>query len=106
MKYGIAIIELIAFLLVFLFGLYFYKVKNTEHGIMFLTGDYSGLDVTRICRDTGKRFMIESIPFLVGIVIDFFNPSLSIKISFGIYSFLLLLHIIDMCINRNKRYHL
>jgi hypothetical protein len=92
--------------MLFLIGLYFYRVKDTEWSILFLTGDYSGLNKNKICRDTGKRIMIWSIPFLIGIVIDIFNPMISIKIAFVIFAFLLLFHIIDMSININKRYKL
>ena len=93
-------------LMLFLIGLYFYRVKDTERGILFLTGDYSGLNKNKICRDIGKRIMIWSIPFLSGIVIDIFNSMYSIKIAFIIFVFLLLFHIIDMSINMNKRYKL
>lgn len=106
MKIGIAVIEFSVSLLLLCLGLYFYKVKDTKTAVLFLTGDYSGLDTERICRDSGKRIMMWSIPFLVGIVIDIFNPLRSIKIAGAIFVVLLVLHIIDMSINRNKRYKL
>lgn len=104
MKMGIAIFDFAISLLLFGLGLYFYKVKDTKTAILLLTGDHSGLDIKRICRDSGKRIMIWSIPFLVGIVIDIFNPLMSIKFSFAAFVVLLLFHIIDMSINRNKKY--
>jgi hypothetical protein len=85
---------------------YFYRVKDVERGILFLTGDYSGLDKNRICRDVGKRIMIWSIPFVLGIIIDMFNPMFSIEIAFVIFVLLLVVHIIDMSINMKKRYKL
>jgi len=106
MKIYIALIELVVALMMFFIGLYFYRVKDIEWGILFLTGDYSGLDKNRICRDVGKRIMIWSIPFVIGIIIDVFNPMLSIKIAFAVFIFLLAVHIIDMNINMNKRYKL
>lgn len=50
--------------------------------------------------------MIWAIPFLVGIVIDVFNPLMSIKLACIIFSVLVLFYIIDMSINRNERYKL
>lgn len=104
MKIGIAVIEFAASLFLFCLGLYFYKVKDTKTAILFLTGDYSDLDIKRICRDSGKRIMIWSIPFLVGIIIDIFNPLMSMKFALVAFVVLVLFHIIDMSINRDKKY--
>lgn len=106
MKIGIGIIEFAISLLLLCLSLYFCKVKDTKTAVLYLTGDYTDLDTKRICRDLWKRIMVWSIPFLVGIVIDIFNPLMSIKIAFAIFVVLLVLHIIDMSINRNKRYKL
>ena len=103
---GIILFELVMVLILFLIGLYFLKTQNTETGILFLSGDYSGFDTTRICRDTGKRIMIWGMPFLLGIIVAIFNPSISIKIAFGIFAVLVIFHIADMIINRNKKYKL
>lgn len=104
MKIGVAAIEFIVSLFLLCLGLFFYKAKDTKKAILFLTGDYSGLDTKRICRDSGKRIMMWSIPFLVGIVIDIFNPLMSLKIAFAFFMALLIFHIIDMSINRDKKY--
>jgi hypothetical protein len=105
-RIGIAVIEFTVSLLLLCLGLYFYKVKDTKTAILFLAGNYSGLDTKRICRDSGKRIMMWSVPFLVGIVIDVFNPLMSIKIAFAAFVVLVIFYIIDMSINRNKRYKL
>lgn len=102
MEIGIALTELIIAVILLFIGLYFYKVKNTERAVLFLTGDYSDLDTSKICRVTGKRIMIFSVPFFIGIAFAIFNSGLSIAIAFALFCILLLYHLFDVSINRNK----
>ncbi|MDD3403745.1 MAG: hypothetical protein PHQ72_10380 [Hespellia sp.] len=104
MMIGILITELLTALILFGIGMYFYKSKETDRNILFLTGNYSGLDAHKICRVTGKRFMIWAIPFLLGAVIDFFDSAMSIKITLALFGVLFLFHLFDMNINKNKKY--
>ena len=76
MKIGIGIIEFAISLLLLCLSLYFCKVKDTKTAVLYLTGDYTDLDTKRICRDFGKRIMVWSIPFLIGMKVrmpEFFS---------------------------------
>lgn len=101
------LIDLGTSLFLLILGLYFYKAKDKIRASIFLTGDIPDkLDKERICSDSGKRLMVCSIPFLVGIVIDRFNLGVGTKLAFSVFLILVIAHVIDMSINRNKRYKL
>lgn len=93
---------------IFLFGLgrYIIKSKDTERSILFLAGDYSGLDTKKICRVTGKRIQLWGMCFFFGGIMDLIQAGSGIRISAVAFSILLVLHLVDMTINRNSKYRL
>ena len=59
----------------FLFGIYFYKSK--EKAVRFLSGynmksedERKKYDENAMCKAYGKRMIVMSLPFIVGIIID------------------------------------
>ena len=52
-------------------GRFFIKSRNTERSVLFLSGDYTGLNTEKICRVTGKRIKTWSMLFCLGGIIDF-----------------------------------
>ena len=55
MKIIIIFIDLLMATVLFLVGRFFIKSRNTERSVLFLSGDYTGLNTEKICRVTGKR---------------------------------------------------
>ena len=74
MKIAFMSIELLIAVLLFLVGRYFIKTQDTERSILFLSGDFSGLNTQKICRVVGKRIKTWAVIFLLGGIIDFVKP--------------------------------
>ena len=55
MKIIIIFIDLLMATVLFFVGRFFIKSRNTERSVLFLSGDYTGLNTEKICRVTGKR---------------------------------------------------
>lgn len=104
MNIVIVSIDLLIAILLFLIGRYFIKSKDTERSILFLSGDYSGLDTQKICRVTGKRIKTWAMIFFLGSIIDFFKPGVGITIAAVVFVILLVVHLADITINRNSKY--
>ena len=104
MKIAFMSIELLIAVLLFLVGRYFSKTQDTERSILFLSGDFSGLNTQKICRVVGKRIKTWAVICLLGSIIDFVNPGAGITIATVAFIILLVFHLADMTINRNKKY--
>ena len=63
MKIAFMPIELLIAVLLFLVGRYFSKTQDTERSILFLSGDFSGLNTQKICRVVGKRIKTWAVIF-------------------------------------------
>lgn len=63
MKIAFMSIELLIAVLLFLVGRYFSKTQDTERSILFLSGDFSGLNTQKICRVVGKRIKTWAVIF-------------------------------------------
>mgnify|MGYP007064902942 CR=1 FL=1 len=60
--------------------LFFIKSRNTEISVLFLSGDYTGLNTEKICRVTGKRIKTWAMLFCLGGIIDFIKRGAGIII--------------------------
>lgn len=96
-------IDLLIAVSLYLIGRYFIKSKNTERSILFLSGDYSGLNTKKICKVVGKRIEVWAILFLCGSIIDFVQFGTGITIASIAFGILFILHLVDMTINRNRK---
>ena len=90
------------------FSLFDWKVFHQieEYGkkhIVFI-GRVSGLDTQKIGKVIGKRFKVWAMLFLFGSIIDFIKLGAGITIAST--AFLLIPHLIDMTINRNRKYRI
>ena len=52
MKIIIIFIDLLMATVLFFVGRFFIKSRNTERSVLFLSGDYTGLNTEKICRVT------------------------------------------------------
>ena len=80
----------------------FIKSRNTERSVLFLSGDYTGLNTEKICRVTGKRIKTWAMLFCLGGIIDFIKLGAGIIIVSVFFIILLVFHLVDMTINRDK----
>ena len=71
MKIIIIFIDLLMATVLFFVGRFFIKSRNTERSVLFLSGDYTGLNTEKICRVTGKRINTWAMLFCLGGIIDF-----------------------------------
>ena len=83
-------------------GRFFIKSRNTERSVLFLSGDYTGLNTEKICRVTGKRIKTWAMLFCLGGIIDFIKLGAGIIIVSVFFIILLVFHLVDMTINRDK----
>lgn len=104
MKIALMSIGLLITVLLFLVGRYFIKTQDAERSILFLSGDFSELNAQKICRVVGKRIKTWAIVFLLGSIIDFVKPGAGITTATVVFMILLVFHLADMTINRNKKY--
>ena len=88
----------------FLFGIYFYKSKGKA--ARFLTGynvkledEWKEYDEKAMCKAYGKRMMVMSLPFIVGIIIDIQYQGTGCLIAWMIWLVMFILLLID----RHKR---
>ena len=102
MKIIIIFIDLLMATVLFFVGRFFIKSRNTERSVLFLSGDYTGLNTEKICRVTGKRIKTWAMLFCLGGIIDFIKPGAGIIIVSVIFIILLVFHLVDMTINRDK----
>ena len=82
----------------------FYTTHPNEESIsvLFLSGDYTGLNTEKICRVTGKRIKTWAMLFCLGGIIDFIKLGAGIIIVSVFFIILLVFHLVDMTINRDK----
>lgn len=90
--------------LMFLFGIYFYKSKGKA--ARFLSGynmkseeERKKYDENAMCKAYGKRMMVMSLPFIVGIIIDIQYQGTGCLIAWMIW----LIMFISLLIDRHKR---
>ena len=90
--------------LMFLFGIYFYKSKGKA--ARFLSGynmkseeERKKYDENAMCKAYGKRMMFMSVPFIIGIIIDIQYQGISSLIGWSIWFIMFVLLLID----RHKR---
>ena len=90
--------------LMFLFGIYFYKLKGKA--ARFLSGynmkseeERKKYDENAMCKAYGKRMMVMSLPFIVGIIIDIQYQGTGCLIAWMIW----LIMFISLLIDRHKR---
>ena len=102
MKIIIILIDLLMATVLFFVGRFFIKSRNTERSVLFLSGDYTGLNTEKICRVTGKRIKTWAMLFCLGGIIDFIKPGAGIIIVSVFFIILLVFHLVDMTINRDK----
>lgn len=102
MKIIIIFIDLLMATVLFFVGRFFIKSRNTERSVLFLSGDYTGLNTEKICRVTGKRIKTWSMLFCIGGIIDFIKLGAGIIIVSVFFIILLVFHLVDMTINRDK----
>ena len=102
MKIIIIFIDLLMATVLFFVGRFFTKSRNTERSVLFLSGDYTGLNTEKICRVTGKRINTWAMLFCLGGIIDFIKQGAGIIIVSAFFSILLVFHLVDMTINRDK----
>ena len=102
MKIIIIFIDLLMATVLFFVGRFFIKSRNTEISVLFLSGDYTGLNTEKICRVTEKRIKTWAMLFCLGGIIDFIKPGAGIIIVSVFFIILLVFHLVDMTINRDK----
>lgn len=102
MKIIIIFIDLLMATVLFFVGRFFIKSRNTEISVLFLSGDYTGLNTEKICRVTGKRIKTWAMLFCLGGIIDFIKLGAGIIIVSVFFIILLVFHLVDMTINRDK----
>lgn len=102
MKIIIIFIDLLMATVLFFVGRFFIKSRNTERSVLFLSGDYTGLNTEKICRVTGKRIKTWAMLFCLGGIIDFIKLGAGIIIVSVFFIILLVFHLVDMTINRDK----
>lgn len=88
----------------FLFGIYFYKSKGKAARFlsgynMKSKGERQNYDENAMCKAYGKRMIVMSLPFLVGIVIDTQYQGIGCLLAWVVWIVLFILLIVD----RHKR---
>ena len=109
MNYTIAAIitQASAASILFLIGLYFYKAKNVQLAVLFISGEYDKdkYDIKKICRDTGIRVMCWSIPLYLGIIFDILGfEIISLIVSMFLLLIMIAIHITDMILHLDSKY--
>ena len=104
MKLYYILFDLMMAILFFLIGISFYKSNGKAAN--FLTGyNMKSIDERKkfnedtLCKDYGKKIMLWSIPYLIGIGIDMYFPGKGIRIAFILWIILFLQFLIE----RRKR---
>ena len=92
MKIIIIFIDLLMATVLFFVGRFFIKSRNTERSVLFLSGDYTGLNTEKIW----------AMLFCLGGIIDFIKLGAGIIIVSVFFIILLVFHLVDMTINRDK----
>ena len=90
--------------IMFLFGIYFYKSKGKA--AKFLSGynmksedERKKYDENAMCKAYGKRMIVMSLPFIVGIIIDTQYQGIGCLIAWAAWIVMLILLLVD----RHKR---
>ena len=77
-------------------------LKELNINVKGIVGDYTGLNTEKICRVTGKRIKTWAMLFCLGGIIDFIKLGAGIIIVSVFFIILLVFHLVDMTINRDK----
>ena len=101
-------IDILVAVLMFLFGLYFYKSNGRAAGL--LTGynmrsdeERKNYDEKAMCKSYGIRMMIMAVPFLIGAVIDYFVLGIGSLIDWAGWIILFILLLIDRAKREKKK---
>ena len=86
--------------IMFLFGIYFYKSKGKA--ARFLSGynmksedERKKYDENAMCKAYGKRMIVMSLPFIVGIIIDTQYQGIGCLIAWTVWSVMFILLLVD-----------
>ncbi len=95
----IIVFDLIMALCMFLMGFYFYRSKGKAAD--YLTGynirsedQRKKVNEDLLCQCYGKRMMVMALPFLLGMVLDFFKPGLGNGLAWIVWFILFILLLI------------
>ena len=102
MKIIIIFIDLLMATVLFLLEDFLSNQGIQKEVCCFLSGDYTGLNTEKICRVTGKRIKTWAMLFCLGGIIDFIKLGAGIIIVSVFFIILLVFHLVDMTINRDK----
>lgn len=98
------VLDLVMGVIMFLFGMLFYKLEGKA--AKFLSGynmksadERKKYDENAMCKAYGKRMMVMSLPFIVGIIIDIQYQGTGCLIAWMIW----LIMFISLLIDRHKR---
>ncbi len=96
--------DLVMAVLMFLFGMWFYKSEGKA--AKFLSGynlksasERKKYDENAMCKAYGKRMIVMSVPFIIGMVLDIKHQGIGCLIGWGIWFIMFVLLLID----RHKR---
>ena len=85
-----------------LLGLVFYCTKSPEKTVLYLTGDYSGLNATKVCRTAGRRMLWWAIALVPCAVVGFWSMKWSVYLAVGILLVCVIYHALDFSQNRDR----
>lgn len=100
-------LDLLMAVIMFLFGLFFYKSKGKAANL--LTGynmrseeERKNYDEAGMCKSYGIKMIIMSVPFILGAVIDYFASGIGCLIAWGCWIILFILLLMDRSKRENK----
>lgn len=85
-----------------LLGLVFYRTKAPQKTVLYLTGDYTGLNAAKVCRAAGRRMLWWAAVLVPCAVVGFWSMKWSMYLTMGVLLVCVIYHMLDMARNRDK----
>jgi hypothetical protein len=85
-----------------LFGIYLRKAKNKGMALLFVTGDYSDLDASKVCTIVGRRFILFGVLLGLLIPVTLWKSDISFFCILFLTVILVILECWDFTKNRSK----
>lgn len=85
-----------------LLGLVFYRTKSPEKTVLYLTGDYTGLDAAKVCHTAGRRMLWWAAALVLCAAVALWNRKWGLCLAVGVPLVCVAYHALDMAQNRDR----
>lgn len=85
-----------------LLGVAFFRTKDPQRAVLYLTGDYTGLDAAKVCHTAGRRMLWWAAVLVLCAAVALWNRKWGLCLAVGVPLVCVAYHALDMVQNRDR----